>query len=103
MNASEVTLAVVVAPLVIVWAIVVVDIVRTQRSGRSRVWWLVACTLVWPAIILYWMTRPVPGRAVAARRRTDARAQLVAAALAHEAGRIDDAELAREVAALRQS
>ena len=86
-----------------VWAIVVADILRSPRSRVARVLWLAACTLVWPLMIVYWLTRPVLGRAAGTPRRTDHRSRLVSAVLAHEAGRLDDGVFARECEALRRT
>lgn len=97
-------LVVVWVPLLVVWIVVLVDLVRQPRMARStKLAWAAACTVVWPAMILYWMTRPTQGRAERDEGRTDAHHRLVQAALAHEDGRLDDAALAQQVRQLRQT
>ena len=99
---SGAMLIVVWIPLLAIWAFVMIDLVRQRRlSTTARVIWAVVCTLLWPAMIAYLMMRPTSGRIDAAERRTDARAVLVDAVLEHEAGRIDDAEMARVTSSLR--
>ncbi len=86
---------VVIIPIVIVWVMVLLDIVtQAGMSTRSKWSWAVACTVLWPLILVFWLTRPVAGRTDLATERTDPHARLVSAALGHEAGRIDDAEFA---------
>lgn len=89
-------------PLAAVWAYVMVDLVRQrQMSPVARIAWAVVCTLVWPALIAYLLMRPTSGRVVVPEVRTDPRSRLVEAALDHEAGRIDDAQMARITSELR--
>lgn len=95
-------LVVVWIPLAVIWVIVLVDLVRRSTMSRaSRVAWGVACTLVWPAMLAYLLMRPTSGRLAAPEQRSDPRAQLVDAALDHEAGRIDDAQMAAVLRDLR--
>ena len=90
-------------PLLAVWALVMVDLVRqTTLSLRARWAWGIVCTLVWPAMIAYLLVRPTSGRLVTTHERTDARARLVDLVLDREAGRISADEMATEVAALRR-
>ncbi len=92
----------VVLPLVAVWVIVVVDIVRQPRmTGRAKVLWLVVGTVIWPMLIVYWLTRPVQGRLERSADRTDPHSRLVDSALAHESGRLDDTGWAQTARALR--
>ena len=89
-------------PLLVVWVIVLVDLIRqTSMSTRSRWLWAIACTLVWPAMIVYLLMRPTRGRLETAEARTDPRARLVDAALAREAGRLDEAAWSVTVTGLR--
>ena len=103
MTAEEGSLLIVVwIPLAVIWVIVLVDLVRRSTMSRaSRVAWGVACTLVWPAMIVYLLIRPTSGRLATPEQRTDPRARLVDATLDHEAGRIDDAQMAVVVRDLR--
>ncbi len=95
---------VVVVPLLAAWVVVLVDLARQPRMARStKLLWALVCTLVWPALIVYWMTRPTQGRAERDEGRTDAHHRLVQAALAHEDGRLDAAGFAEQVRALRQA
>lgn len=96
-------LVVVWIPLMVVWAYVMVDLVRRPETpAAARVTWAVVCTLVWPALIVYLLMRPTSGRIVDLEARTDRRAQLVAAVLDHEAGRIDRDRMAAVTAELRR-
>ncbi len=82
----------VILPLIVVWLIVLVDIVGQPRMpGRVKALWLVVCTLIWPMLIVYWLTRPVQGRLERSEDRTNPHSRLVDSALAHESGRLDDA------------
>lgn len=88
-------------PVMVVWAYVMVDLARRRETPpATRITWAVVCTLVWPALIVYLLTRPTSGRIVELEARSDGRAQLVAAVLDHEAGRIDDARMAAITAGL---
>lgn len=99
---SGALLVVVWIPLVAVWAIVMIDLVRQPALSRAaRVSWAIACTLVWPALIAYLLMRPTRGRLVTPEARTDRRSRLVDAALDHEAGRLDDATMDLLVRGLR--
>ncbi|MGB7979452.1 MAG: hypothetical protein WCF36_01520 [Candidatus Nanopelagicales bacterium] len=92
----------VVLPLIAVWVIVVVDIVRQPRmTGRAKLLWLVVCTVIWPMLIVYWLTRPVQGRLERSEDRTDPHSRLVDAALGHESGRLDDLTWTHTARALR--
>jgi hypothetical protein len=88
-------------PLLVVWVIAVIDVVRQPRMPRRAKWlWVVAFSLVWPLLALYLLTRPVQGRLERGQSRDYPHARLVDAALAHEDGRIDDWQmqaLAREL------
>lgn len=96
-------LVVVWIPVVVVWAYVMVDLARRREaSTTARITWAAVCTLVWPALIVYLLTRPTSGRIVDTEARSDPRALLVAAVLDHEAGRIGADEMAAEVRALRR-
>lgn len=89
-------------PLFVLWIIVLVDIVRQPRmSTRAKALWALACTLVWPALVVYLLIRPTRGRLEVQELRTDPQARLVDAVLDHEAGRIDDAQMAAAVSTLR--
>jgi hypothetical protein len=102
-NPDEIALLIVVwIPLLVVWAIVLVDIVRRPDLGRvGKVLWSVACTLLWPALIAYLLLRPTRGRLEDPEDREDPHARLVTAVLLHEAGGIDDAEMDVIVRGLR--
>lgn len=89
-------------PLVVVWLIVMVDLIRRPRmSASSKVAWAAACTLVWPLLIAYLLVRPTLGRLEMADQRNDAQSRLVSAVLDHESGRIDDAAMADAIRHLR--
>ena len=105
MNAESGAMLVVVwIPLAVVWVYVMADLVRQRRLSPARkVVWAVACTVVWPALIAYLLTRPTSGRIVDPEQRSDPRAILVRAVLDHEDGRIDDAEMGRVSGDLRRS
>jgi hypothetical protein len=93
-------------PLFLVWAFVVVDIVRqTGLSTRAKWIWVPLVTIVWPMLIVYWLTRPMPGRAMSlsAASRDYPQARLVDGALDHESGRIDDAQMSALEATLRRN
>lgn len=90
-------------PLLVVWAIVIVDLVRHPEMGLvARLAWGAACTLFWPATIAYLLTRTPRGRMESNEQRTDAHARLVDAVLDHEDARIGAPELAAIVAGLRR-
>jgi hypothetical protein len=103
-NPDEIALLIVVwIPLLVVWAIVLVDVIRRQDLGRAaKVLWAVICTLLWPALIVYLLLRPTRGRLEDPENRDDPQAQLVNAVLLHESGAIDDAEMASIVRGLRR-
>lgn len=93
---------IVLVPVLVVWLTVVVDIALQPRMpGSRKALWAVACTLFWPMLLVYWLTRPMPGLLERHLQRTDAGAQLVDAALAHEAGRLDDGQFAAVIRRLR--
>lgn len=99
---SVAMLIVVWIPLLVVWAVVIVDVIR-RRDLRpaAKVLWVAACTLLWPALIVYLMLRPTRGRLEDPDKRDDPQARLVAAVLLHESGAIDDAELESTLRGLR--
>jgi hypothetical protein len=103
MNAEQGVYALLVGlPLLVVWVIAVVDVARQPRMSRRVKWlWVVSFSLVWPLLALYLLTRPVQGRFERQESRDYPHARLVDAALAHEDGRIDDAQLAAVVRELR--
>jgi hypothetical protein len=89
-------------PLLVVWVIALVDVVRQPHMSRRAKWlWVVAFSLVWPLLALYLLTRPVEGRFERQESRDYPHARLVDAALAHEDGRIDDEQMAAMVRDLR--
>jgi hypothetical protein len=91
-------------PLLVVWVIALIDVVRQPRMSRRVKWlWVVSFSLVWPLLALYLLTRPVQGRFERAGSRDYPHARLVDAALAHEDGRLEDAQLAEVVRELRSS
>ena len=95
-------LLVIVLPLFVVWVLAVVDIAGQPRMSRRAKWaWVLLCSLVWPMLVVYFLTRPVQGRIERAESRAYPHARLVDAALAREEGRIDEAQLAAVVADLR--
>ena len=99
---SGAMLIVVWIPLFVVWAVVVVDVLRRRDLGTARkAIWILVCTLLWPALIAYLLLRPTRGRLEDPEMREDVHARLVNAALQHEAGEIDAAELAEIVQGLR--
>lgn len=103
MSGEQGLLLFVIVPLVVVWAVVMVDIALQPRlSGPVKVVWAVLCTMVWPVQIVYLLTRPNRGRVERDEVRTDRHAQLVAAVLDHEAGGIDDAQMREVSVRLRQ-
>ena len=92
----------VVIPLVAVWLIVLIDIVGQPRlSTRMKLVWGLGCSLLWPLLIAYWITRPVQGRIERTQAGTSPRDRLVGAVLDHEDGRIDDAQMSAIVSQLR--
>jgi hypothetical protein len=95
-------LLVIVLPLLVIWAVVAADIARQPGWGPGRrAGWIIACTAVWPMLLVYLLIRPQQGRAERDEGRVDGHAALVGAVLDHEAGRLGDAEFAARVAALR--
>lgn len=97
-------LLVITIPLFAVWVIAVVDVVGQPHMSRRVKWiWAVAFSLVWPLLIVYLLTRPVQGRFERAGSRDYPHARLVDAALAHEDGRLEAAQLAEVVRELRSS
>ncbi len=94
---------VIVIPLLAVWMIVLVDIVRQPRLSTRMKWiWGVGCSLAWPLMIIYWITRPVQGRIERTRAGTSPRDRLVQAVLDHEDGRINDSEMTAIASQLRE-
>ena len=95
-------LLVIILPLLAVWVIAVVDVVRQPRmSTRVRWTWVISFSLVWPLLVVYLLTRPVQGRFEREVSRDYPHARLVDAALAHEDGRIDDEQMSAVVRELR--
>jgi hypothetical protein len=94
-------LLLIVIPLLAVWVIALVDVVRQPHmSARVKWTWGLLFSLVWPLLIVYLLIRPVQGRLERGQSREYPHARLVDAALAHEDGRIDDSQmqaLAREL------
>ena len=91
-------------PLLVVWVIALIDVVRQPRMSRRVKWlWVISFSLVWPLLALYLLTRPVQGRFERQESRDHPHARLVDAALAHEDGRIDDEQMAAVVRALRRA
>jgi ABC-type nickel/cobalt efflux system permease component RcnA len=89
-------------PLLIVWVMAVVDVVRQPHMSTQVKWlWVISFSLVWPLLALYLLTRPVQGRFERLESRDYPHARLVDAALAHEDGRIDDVQMAAMVRDLR--
>ena len=89
-------------PLLVVWVIALIDVVRQPRMSRRVKWlWVVSFSLVWPLLAVYLLTRPVQGRFERHESRHYPHARLVDAALAHEDGRIDDAQMRAVVRELR--
>jgi hypothetical protein len=81
-------------PLLVVWGVVMVDVIgRTDIGFASKAIWAIACTLLWPAMLLYLLLRPTRGRLEDPEDRDDPQARLVNAALRHEAGEITDQEM----------
>lgn len=79
-------------PIAAVWGVVMVDLALQPRMPRRvKAAWAVACSLVWPLLIVYWLTRPVHGRVEHARSGGGRRSELVSTVLARESGRIDAA------------
>ena len=95
-------LLVIVIPLFAVWLITLVDVVRQPHMSTRGKWiWVISFSLVWPLLAVYLLTRPVQGRFERQESRDYPHARLVDAALAHEDGVIDDAQLASVVRELR--
>ncbi len=100
---SAAMLIVVWIPLLVVWGVVMVDVIgRTDIGFASKAIWVLACTLLWPAMLLYLLLRPTRGRLEDPEDRDDPQARLVSAVLRHEDGSIDDAEMASIVHELRR-
>ena len=96
-----------VLPMIFVWVVVVLDItVRRDLSNGARIAWLAAVTLVWPAMILYLLLRPVQGRLVrqsaVRREHPDPRQRLVDGAVDHAGGRLTAQEFASLAERLRR-
>ncbi|MGV1005001.1 MAG: hypothetical protein ACOYEV_09600 [Candidatus Nanopelagicales bacterium] len=95
------------APLAFVMVIAYEDIwTRSGLTQRWRIAWTVACTIFWPALLLYFGMHPlVPKR----RRRViageqddgDRRTALVNTVIAHDEGRLSDSAFATKLAELR--
>ena len=80
-------------PLLVVWAVVIIDVIRRQDlRPTAKAFWAAICTVLWPAMIVYLMLRPTRGRLEDPEGRDDPQARLVDAALRHESGAIDDAQ-----------
>lgn len=95
-------LVVVWIPLVVMWIVVLVDVVRRQDLSTAAKALLIAlCTLVWPALLAYLLLRPTRGRLEEPEDRDDAHSRLVDASLQHEAGGIDDAGMDSIIRVLR--
>jgi hypothetical protein len=89
-------------PMLVVWVIALVDVVRQPHMSKRVKWtWGLLFSLVWPFLIVYLLIRPVQGRFERAEGRDYPHARLVDAALAHEDGRSDDAQLAAIARELR--
>jgi hypothetical protein len=77
-------------PLLTLWVIVLIDILAQADLGRgAKVAWILACSLVWPALVLYLLARPQQSRITRPEVRSDPHARLVATVLDLEAGRLD--------------
>lgn len=101
MNQDRAVLLFIIIPLIVVWVGIVVDIALQPRmSGVTKALWVTSFILVWPMIV-YVLTRPNRGRVERYEGRRDPHAQLVAAVLDHEAGRLDSASFDRIVGDLR--
>lgn len=94
-------------PLYLILAIALLHIwMRRDITRRRQILWTGACLLWWPAIAAYFLITPV----MMGRRRVvgeagadaDPRTQLVGAVLAHDDGRLGDAEYARALAHFRR-
>jgi hypothetical protein len=84
-------LLIIVIPLTVVWVIALVDIVRQEHMSTRAKWtWAILCSVIWPVLIVYLLTRPVQGRFERSESRDYPHARLVDAVLAHEDGRIGD-------------
>jgi hypothetical protein len=89
-------------PLLVVWVIAVIDVVRQPHmSRRVKGLWVISFSLIWPLLVVYLLTRPVQGRFERQESRDYPHARLVDAALAHEDGVIDDAQLSALLGELR--
>ena len=89
-------------PLLLIWAFVLVDIVRQpQMRTRRKVLWVLGCTVIWPVQVVYLLVRPQRGRAERAVDRDDPHDRLVDAVLDHEDGRLDRPAFLRVVQELR--
>lgn len=93
---------IIVIPLTVVWVIALVDIVRQPRmSVRAKWTWAILCSLIWPLLIVYLLTRPVQGRFERSEGRDYPHARLVDAVLDHEDGRIGEQQMTSLVRELR--
>ena len=103
MTEDSVALLIVVwIPLLVVWGVVIVDVIRRPDLGpTAKALWAAVCTVLWPALIVYLLLRPTRGRLEDPEGRDDPQARLVDAALRHESGAIDDAQMASIVGELR--
>jgi hypothetical protein len=79
-------------PLLTLWVLVIVDVLAQPDLGRrAKTAWILACTLLWPAMVLYLLARPQQARITRPEVRSDPHATLVATVLDLEAGRLDRA------------
>lgn len=82
-------------PITAMWVVVMVDLaLQPLMSGRVKAIWVIACSLIWPLLIIYWLTRPVQGRIEHALVGGGRRSELVSMVLARESGRSDEARWA---------
>jgi hypothetical protein len=90
-------------PLLTLWILVVVDVVAQPDLGRTgKAAWVLACTLLWPAMVLYLLARPQQARITRPEVRSDPHARLVATVLDVEAGRLDRGTARARLHLLRQ-
>ncbi len=93
--------AFVVLALVVVWVIILVDIIGQPRmSTRAKWMWALLCAVIWPLMLVYWITRPVQGRFERGSNRGSPRDRLVDVVLDHEDGHVDDAQMVEILAQL---
>ena len=85
----------VVIPIAVVWMFTSYDVARdNEMRPYARVLWILAFTFVWPTMLLWILVRQPGSRlGTPGKHSTGPRAALVASALEHKSGLIDDEQM----------